>query len=256
MSILDTVTEGKPTAPRITIYGKIGVGKSTFASKFADPLFVLTERNEILGINSLPVVNSFSEFWSNLVELSEIQGMPYKTIILDSISKLDSLIIDYILQEEPPGKNGKKPSSLNSACGGYGAGFCKAQRIHRAVKDKFDKFKDRGISVIFLAHSEIKKHKAPDAEDYDIFTVNMNHDKSREVYIDDVDCVAFFKQSSFIDTTESGRSLIRSTEERIMHVGMSEGHISKNRYQMPSELPLDFDEFISYIPFYNNHKGE
>jgi putative protein kinase ArgK-like GTPase of G3E family len=45
MSILDNIITTKPGAPRITVYGKPGIGKSTLASQFPEPLFRLKTTN-------------------------------------------------------------------------------------------------------------------------------------------------------------------------------------------------------------------
>lgn len=250
MSILDSIITTKSTAPRITLYGKPGIGKSTLASHFPDPLFFLTEENEVTGIKALPVATSFKTVWSNLKALLELPELPFKTLVVDSISKLDALVIDYILESEPLNKNGQKPSSLNAACGGYGAGFSRAQVIHRGLKSHFDRFKDRGVAVIYISHLEVVKHRAPDSEDYDIYTIVMNHNKSREIYIDDVDLVAFCRQKSFTSETDSGRKVIRSTSDRVILAGVHDGHVSKNRYNMPDDIEMSFNALAKHIPFY------
>lgn len=46
------ITKGKiPKAERVVIYGPEGIGKSTFASQFPDPLFIDTEgsTNELMS---------------------------------------------------------------------------------------------------------------------------------------------------------------------------------------------------------------
>jgi len=251
MSILDSITIGAVTAPRITIYGRPGVGKSTLASQFPDPLFLLTEENEITGAKRLPVVTDFKQVWSSVKSLLALEELPFKTLIIDSISKLDALIVKYILDSEPLNKNGQPPSSLNAACGGYGGGFAKAQMIHKSLKAMLDQFKERGVTVIYISHLDVVKHRAPDSEDYDIYTIVMNHNKSREVYVDDVDLVAFCRLKSFTSETDSGRTVVKSTGDRVIHVGVNDGHVSKNRYNMPDELPMSYGALVEHIPFYN-----
>ncbi len=254
MSILDSVITTKPGAPRVTLYGKPGVGKSTLASKFPAPLFVLTEDNELPGIQALEVAQTFTDIWKNIKALLAEKDLPFKTIVIDSISKLDHLIVEHILENEPVGKNGQKASTLTSACGGYGAGYMKAASIHAAFKGLMDKFKERDICVVYVAHLGVIKHKAPDQEDFDIYSVVMNHEKSRAVYIDDVDGVFFCRLKSFVSETESGRSLVRSSGDRVIMAGVSDGHVSKNRFNMPNELPMSFDELAKHIPFFNGDK--
>ena len=249
MSILDSIVTTLPGAPRITIFGKPGIGKSTLASQFPRPLFVLTEDIELPGVQSLPISKSFNEIWGNIKAILALDEIPFDTIVIDSVSKLDALVVEYILDKEPPGKNGQT-ATLTAACGGYGAGFLKAQSLHRAFKGLMDKFKDRGIAVIYVAHVGVIKHKAPDSEDFDIYSIVMNHEKSREPYIDDTDAVIYCKLKSYTTTTDSGRTLVKSTQDRIIVAGINDGHVSKNRFNMPAEMPMTFEALSSYIPFY------
>ncbi len=250
-NILDFIKKSVPVAPRITIYGTPGIGKSTLASQFPEPLFFLTEECSINDINYIGVVKSYDKFIEGITKLAAIDKPPFKTLIIDSISKLDALIVNDILRGENLTKNGKPPS-LNSACGGYGAGFQAAQQEHRYVKSILDNFQNKGVTVIYIGHLTTTKYKAPDLDDYDRYTVVMNHDKSREVYIDDVDAVFFCKLKSFVSSTDSGRNLISSTDDRIILSGISDAHVSKNRFDMPMEMEMSFESIKEYIPFYQS----
>lgn len=250
-NILSFIKKSVPVAPRITIYGTPGIGKSTLAGQFPSPLFFLTEECSLNNVDYIGVVKSYDKFIEGISKLAAIEEPPFKTLIIDSISKLDALIVNEILKGEKLSKSGKQPS-LNSACGGYGAGFQAAQQEHRYVKSILDNFQKKGVTVIYIGHLTTTKYKAPDLDDYDRYSIVMNHDKSREVYIDDVDAVFFCKLKSFVNTTESGRSLISSTDDRIILSGVSDAHISKNRFNMPMEMQMSFESIKEYIPFYQS----
>lgn len=248
MSILDSIITTEPKAPRITLYGKPGIGKSTFASKFPKPLFLLTEDPSLTNIKALPLATSFNQFWQNVKELLALEKLPFETLVIDSVSKLDSLIVKYIIEEDTS-KN--KALTLGAACGGYGKGYERAQSVHRAIKSQLDKFSERGIGVVYISHLAITKYKAPDSDDYDIYSIVMNHDKSREVYIDDVDAVLFGRLQSFSQELTSGRTIVQSTENRILISGVNDSNVAKNRFAMPVQIPMEFEELAKYIPFYN-----
>jgi len=250
MSILDAITVSVDEAPRITIYGVGGIGKSTLASNFPDPLFILTEKTGLSGIKKINPPANFVEMWENIKSLLALEELPFKTIVIDGLSKLDELIVNHILDKEVPGKNGKA-TSLATACGGYGAGFQAAQQIHRSFKAMMDKFQRRDVTVIYIGHLTTIKYKAPDMEDYDKYSITMNSDKCREPYINDVDAVLLCRTKSFVTETESGRSLIRSTGNLIIDATINDAHVSKNRFGIKSEIPMSFEELSKYIPFYN-----
>ncbi len=264
MSIFDHIVSPPLAAPRVTIFGKASIGKSTLASQFPDPLFLLTEFNDVAGINCIPntfgkirkdgsyplVFESYTTIYDTLMEMIKSEVLPFKTLVIDSISKLDSIICDEVIKNSPDIK-GKKAETLTQAFGGYGAGFQKAAIYHRTLKRIFDMFKQRGIAVVFVAHIGVAKHKSPETEDYDIHSIIMNHEQSRAVYVDDVDAVLYCKQKSFISETESGRTLIKSTSDRVIITEISDAHVSKTRFTMPGEIPLSFDELKKYIPFFN-----
>lgn len=247
-SILDRITKIKDEAPRITLYGKQGIGKSTLASQFPNPLFLLTEKNAVKDSNALTMQN-FEDIWQTAKELVEMgEKLEFKTIIVDTISGLDKMITDYILSKET------KATTLAASCGGYGAGYSKAAMLHWALKEKLEELQKFGIVIIYIGHLTTKTHKSPDAEDYDIYTIVACHDKVRDVYINDSDAVLFCRQKSFFSETESGRSLIKSTDQRIIVTNTNEVNVSKNRYNMPAEIPMSFSELAKHIPFYQNEE--
>lgn len=253
MNILEKISKTNDLPPRITIYGKSGIGKTSIASQFPNPLFILTENPAITGLNHLPVCESFPDFYENIKLLLALEVLPFETIVIDSISKLDALIVKYILEEESSSSS-KKISSLGSASGGYGKGYERAQNLHRIIKSRLDKFIARGVGIIFIGHMLLTKYKAPDLDDYDIYSIVMNHDKSREVYIDDVDAVLFGKLHSNTYSLESGRTSIKSSDKRVLVTTVNDSTVTKNRYSMPSQIPMEFEEIAKYIPWYNKNK--
>lgn len=253
MNILDSIQVTTPGAPRITIYGKPGIGKSTLASQFPDPLFLLTEDNELSGIKALPIFSSYGDIWNGVKQLFALEELPFKTLVIDSISKLDQLVVRHTLENSPLiGRDKRKAETLAESWGGYGAGFEKAASLHRALKYQLDKFKSRGITVVYISHLEVKRTQSPEiVEAYDVLSIVMNGDKSRQVYIDDVDGVLYCKlKAHMLDSDDGKRSIIKTSGQRVISGASNEAHVSKNRFNMPPEIPMTFEDLKAFIPFY------
>lgn len=249
--VLDMFQVTTPGAPRLTLYGRPGMGKTTLASKFPDPFFILTEDPECPGLKASPVFNDYPLLIKTIKQLLAKEILPFKTLVIDTVTKLDIMIVNYTIQQSPLiGKDKREPGTLAESWGGYGSGFEKAASLHRLLKHLLDKFKERGIAVIYIAHSEVKKYKSPEHEDYDIISIQMNSDKSRCVYIDDVDGVLFCKERAHVIETESKRNIVKGTGQRVISAHCNEVHVSKNRFNIQKEIPMTFEELSKHIPFY------
>lgn len=252
MTILDKIKKTEVLAPRITFYGAPGIGKSTLASQFPDPLFIQTEQTGLMGVDALEQTNDYLELWHNMIELLKEPNLSFKTIVVDSISKLDAMIVKYILAQEKPRKDGTKATTLATACGGYGAGMQAVEQKHRAFKGLMDRFQARGITVVYVGHLASVKHKAPDMDDFDKYSIIMSCERAKQPYIDDVDLVGFCKLKSYVSETDSGRNLVNSTDTRVLVTTASDCNVSKNRFGINKDIPMSFDELAKHIPFFNN----
>ena len=244
MSVLNRISRIKDEAPRITLYGKPGIGKSTLAGNFPSPLFVLTEQNGVTGKDCLSIATEFRALWDDLTELSQLETIPYKTIIIDSVTKLDVLITNHILKDE------KKGATLATAGGGYGAGMMRSESIHRAFKGLLDGFQARGVTVIYICHLTTVKFKSPDTDDYDTYNIEMACNRARSVYLDDVDFVGFCKLNSFVSEDAKSKRAKVISGSRVIVTNANDAHISKNRYGMPNEIPMMYEDIAKYIPFF------
>ena len=87
---------GKKENPlKIFIYGKNGIGKSTFASKMDKPVFLDLERNaDHLATDRYPL-DSFKDVELFLYELKN-QKHAYETVVIDSVDVLERLAFEYV----------------------------------------------------------------------------------------------------------------------------------------------------------------
>ena len=91
------ITRGKiQSAKKVVVYGPEGIGKSTFASQFPDPLFIDTEGStKDLDVARAPQISS----WQMLLELvDEVKNTPglCKTLVIDTIDWAEQYCIQAI----------------------------------------------------------------------------------------------------------------------------------------------------------------
>ena len=92
-----SVTTGVQTAPvKTVLYGPEGIGKSTFASHFPDPVFIDTEGGtKRLNVARLPQPTS----WAMLLdEVAEVRkgSVPCGTLVLDTADWAERLCIQAV----------------------------------------------------------------------------------------------------------------------------------------------------------------
>ena len=68
--------------------------------------------------------------------------------------------------------------------------------------------------------------------------------------VDDVDAVLYCKLKAHTVETESGRTLVKSSGQRVISGASNEVHVSKNRYSLPNEIPMTYEDLAKHIPFY------
>ena len=91
------ITRGKiKSAQKVVIYGPEGIGKSTFASQFPNPLFIDTEGStKNLDVARMDKPTSWTMLKSQL-EYIKSNPTVCKTVVIDTIDWAEQLCIDDI----------------------------------------------------------------------------------------------------------------------------------------------------------------
>ena len=100
MSLVKIRQKAKLKPPIVVLYGPGGIGKTTFASQMKKPVIVQAEDG--IGVIECPhvdVAKSYEEFIINLTFCAE---QDYKTLVIDSLDWLETLIHEHICE------NGRK----------------------------------------------------------------------------------------------------------------------------------------------------
>lgn len=249
---LDSLTS--PTSRPIiaTIVGEGGIGKTSLASCFAGPtIYIRTEdgTQSLAGRDDVALFEMAYTSQDVLDALNELGAKehPFQTVVIDSITQLDTIIENEVVDSDP------KAKSIIQAKGGYGAGFKEVARIHGQIRDLAGHLSVvKGMNIIFIAHADNESIDLPDQDPYTRYTIRM-HRHSVKHYSDNVDLVAFIKLQTY--TKGSGEKKKAITDgSRIITCYPTPNHISKNRFGITEDLVFkkDSNPFAQFIPALND----
>lgn len=248
MSILDSIKQPDDRPVICTITGDSGIGKTSLSATFPKPIFIRIED----GIQSIPkaqrpaafpIAQTADNLWEQLTALIKDKH-DYKTLVIDSVTQLDTLLIQHIVDTDP-----KQPRTIAQALGGYGAGFQALSGLHGRVRKAAGILNEqRGMHIVFIAHAETTTIELPDSEPYTRYDIRLQK-KSMSHYVDNVDLVGFIRLETFT-TGDGERKKAISDGTRIITCYARASNISKNRYGITEDLPvtLGVNPFNGIIP--------
>jgi len=253
LNLMDLISKPEAGPAQVTLVGEGGVGKTSLAALFPSPVFMRVEDGttslttpdmEKLNIRQLPIIER-SEDVLNQIRMLATQDHPFKTLVIDTITKLHHLIEKEIITSDS-----KCPKSINQALGGYGAGHNAASERHRMIKLYCDRLmNDKKMNIVFIAHAESETIDPPDSDSYIRYSLRMNG-KSRTHYTDDVDLCGFIKLKKYVMGEEGERKKATSDGQRIITCYPTASHVSKNRYGIEEDLTFNKGEnpLARFIP--------
>jgi len=229
-----------------TVFGEGGMGKSTLAAMFPRPVFIRTEDGtaSLAGNDEVmlfPLVSSSQEVLDQIEALAT-QEHEFKTLVLDSITQLATLIEHEIVAADP------KAKSINQAGGGYGAGYNTAAEKHRQVREWAGALAyERGMNVVFIGHADTETLDLPDFDPFARYTVRM-HKKSLPHYTDNVDLVGLIRLKTYVRGDGDKKRAI-STGDREIICFPQASSVTKNRFNITQPLPFTFESGNPFEPF-------
>ena len=216
---------------KVLIYGVEGIGKTTFASKFPDPIFIDTEGSTGF-INARKLPNPTS--WTMLLdELEDIKSEPRgKTLIIDTLDWAERLAKKYLMDKN-------KWAAIDST--NYGSRYVALSDEIGKLLNKLTEIKDVGINVVLTAHAETKKHDLPDEMgQYDKYTLKLEK-RDAGLAKEWADMILFFNYKTTIISDSKSNSKKATGGQRVMYTTHKPAWDAKNRLGLPDELPIDFE---------------
>jgi hypothetical protein len=226
------IVRGKQSSPaRVVIYGTEGIGKSTLASQFPDPVVLDTED----GTRHLDVARVAIGDWKELtLAVAELAVNPqgFKTVVVDSADWAEKLLIESMLKD-----SGKK--SIEDY--GYGKGYTVLQEHVARFLHSCDKLIAAGLHVVFVAHAKVQRTSPPDQTDgYDRYELKLTKQVA-PLFKEWADAVLFANYRLKLVEGNDGRMKARGGKERIVYAERSAAWDAKNRYGLPEEMPMGIE---------------
>lgn len=232
MDLSSIVVNHATRPPRVVVYGEHKIGKSTFAASAPAPIVIRTEDGlAAIQVPTFPLATSYDEVLQAISTLYA-GGHPFQTVVLDTLDWLEPLVWTHTAE-----RDGKR--DIEDI--GYGKGYIKADEYWREVLDGLNALNDQGMTVICLAHAEIKRFDAPDTEAYDRYQIKL-HKRAAAIIQEWADVIAFARHEIVTVSEDVGFNKKNtrgvSLGTRVLSVEERPAYYAGNRYSLPPDLPF------------------
>ena len=233
---LASIRRGRIDSPtRTLLYGVEGSGKSTFGASAPTPIFLGAEDGTgHLDLERFPQPQTWGHVREALRTLrAEEHG--YQTLVVDTLDWAEPLLWRSICE-----RDGKKDIEDY----GYGKGYVAALDEWRVLINDLELLRAaKAMQIVLLAHSWIKPFKNPEGDDFDRYEMKINP-KAAGLLKEWSDTVLFANYETFAhkdDKTKRVRGV--STGARMCYSTRSAAYDAKNRFNLPEQFPLDWQEY-------------
>lgn len=231
------ITRGRmPTAMKIVLYGVEGIGKTTFAAQFPNPVFIDTEGGtKSFDVARFPAPSS----WQML--LDEIQSVINNpaicgTLVIDTLDWAEKLAYQHVCAI-------KKWDSIESPS--YGVGYRYAYEEMGKLLNLLSQVVDRGVNVLLIAHAAMRKFEQPDEMgSYDRWELKLQTSSkcnTAAMVREYGDMVLFANYETFVIKNEDKKNKVAGGK-RIMYTTHHPCWDAKNRFGLPDKLPFEFSQ--------------
>lgn len=233
---MQIITGVMPKATKAVLYGPEGIGKTSFAAKAPNTLFIDTEGSTTrLNVRRLPAPQS----WAMVLE--QVQWVIYNpqvcnTLVVDTADWAQRLCTDAVCAR-------LKLSGIEDL--GYGKGYAYVYEEFGRLLNLLDQVIDRGINVIVTAHAAMRKFEQPDEMgSYDRWELKLNNSQKCSIanmVKEWADMVLFANYETIVVKNENKKGKAQGGQ-RVMYTAHHPCWDAKNRFDLPEKLPFDFEK--------------
>ena len=228
---------------KFVIYGPEGIGKTTLAAQFPDPVFLDTEGGtryydvrRIIQPNGLSTPSS----WQMLLEMAAAvrdREIPCKTFVVDSLDWAEDLCVSYVCDKNQ--KHGIEDF-------GYSKGYVYLAEEFGRFLNRLNEIFERGINVVCTAHASMQRIELPEETgSYDHWGLKLEK-KTAPLVKEWADIVLFCNYKTIVIKGSNPMEKNKAAGgKRVMYTNHTPWWDAKNRFGLAEELPMDFKSIAS-----------
>ena len=235
-AIRTSVPEGPLGYPpvRVNIQGADGVGKSTFAAKSDDVIFLQSEDGlKYIEAPRLPVAMTWQDLLDQVKALAN-DPHEYKTLCLDTTDAASILAERHVCEKEGW-------ESIETP--GFGKGQVKVKEAWVRILDGLQVCHDiRKMNIILLSHVAVKPFNDAIHEPYDRWEMRC-HKQVNSLIKDWVDFNLFANFEVNVQT-DGAKNRGISYGNRALFTKFAAGYDAKSRVELPNKLNFEWSAFL------------
>lgn len=229
-----TVTSTRQTkALKVVVYGPEGIGKTTFANNFPQPIYIDTEGStNFIDSQKLPDPTSWTMLLEELEYLKSTSGIA-RTIVIDTMDWAENLAKQHLMA-----KNNWDAIDASS----YGTRYVALADEIGKLLNKLSELVELNYNVVLLAHSETKKHELPDELGaFDRYVLKLER-RDASLVKEWADMILFANFKTTVITDSKTNSKKATGGQRVMYTTHKPTWDAKNRLGLADELPFDYEQ--------------
>jgi len=238
MKLTDVTTGRRARPQKVMIYGVEGIGKSTLASQFPNPIFLdVEDRTAHLDIHRL-IPKNWNQMQAAIQSLYD-EEHGYQTVVVDTADWAEMLAAQDVCERF--NKSGIEDF-------GYGKGFQYVRESMQGMLWALHNLQYKhGMHVVVAAHARIRKFDDPQqAVSYDRFTLKCS-DGVSAMLREWVDAVLFANYNTMVETGQDKVVRAKAGNRRMLYTSHTAAYDAKNSYGLPDEIPMDYEQLRPYI---------
>ena len=225
------ITKGKINrAQKVVIYGPEGIGKSSLAARFPDPVIIDTEGGTAhMDVRRIDKPQTWEELLSIVKEVAATPGI-CKSLVIDTADWAEQLITTYLC-------NKYKQNSIESF--GYGKGYTYMAEEFSRLLSSCDLVIAAGIHVVITAHAKMRKFEQPDEMGaYDRWEMKLSK-QTAPLLKEWCDMLLFCNYQTFVVTSENDTKKAQGGK-RVIYTSHHPAWDAKTRIALPEIVDLDY----------------